>query len=81
MHSMTIGSRSLIWGERTYVMGILNLTPDSFSGDGLFVLTPGHSPGGRGEQGLGWNKPAASWLQVQISWMSAENPPGPAPSR
>ena len=23
------------WGERTYVMGILNLTPDSFSGDGL----------------------------------------------
>ncbi|HET7520593.1 MAG TPA: dihydropteroate synthase [Candidatus Limnocylindria bacterium] len=25
----------LRWGERTYVMGILNLTPDSFSGDGL----------------------------------------------
>jgi len=23
------------WGERTYVMGIINLTPDSFSGDGL----------------------------------------------
>jgi dihydropteroate synthase len=23
------------WGARTYVMGILNLTPDSFSGDGL----------------------------------------------
>lgn len=23
------------WGERTYVMGILNLSPDSFSGDGL----------------------------------------------
>ena len=23
------------WGERTYVMGILNVTPDSFSGDGL----------------------------------------------
>ncbi len=23
------------WGTRTYVMGILNLTPDSFSGDGL----------------------------------------------
>lgn len=28
---------SLRWGERTYVMGILNLTPDSFSGDGLAV--------------------------------------------
>jgi dihydropteroate synthase len=25
----------LPWGERTYIMGILNLTPDSFSGDGL----------------------------------------------
>jgi dihydropteroate synthase len=23
------------WGQRTYVMGILNVTPDSFSGDGL----------------------------------------------
>lgn len=27
----------LAWGERTYVMGILNLTPDSFSGDGLLA--------------------------------------------
>lgn len=25
------------WGHRTYVMGILNITPDSFSGDGLAV--------------------------------------------
>ena len=25
----------LAWGTRTYVMGIINLTPDSFSGDGL----------------------------------------------
>ena len=25
------------WGKRTYVMGILNLTPDSFSGDGLLI--------------------------------------------
>ncbi len=25
----------LIWKKRTYVMGIINLTPDSFSGDGL----------------------------------------------
>lgn len=25
----------LVWGKRTYVMGIINLTPDSFSGDGL----------------------------------------------
>lgn len=25
----------LRWGDRTYVMGIVNVTPDSFSGDGL----------------------------------------------
>lgn len=25
------------WGERTYVMGVINVTPDSFSGDGLLV--------------------------------------------
>lgn len=29
------GNSQFKWGERTYVMGILNLTPDSFSGDGL----------------------------------------------
>ncbi len=27
----------LSWGARTYVMGILNATPDSFSGDGLMA--------------------------------------------
>ncbi|NJN55324.1 MAG: hypothetical protein HC804_11525, partial [Anaerolineae bacterium] len=25
------------WGSRTYVMGIINATPDSFSGDGLMA--------------------------------------------
>jgi dihydropteroate synthase len=42
MLPLTIGSRTLSWGERTFVMGILNLTPDSFSGDGLLPspLTP-----------------------------------------
>ena len=30
-----IGAREFRWGERTYVMGIINLTPDSFSADGL----------------------------------------------
>jgi dihydropteroate synthase len=32
---MTIGPRRFAWGERTFVMGIVNVTPDSFSGDGL----------------------------------------------
>ncbi|MCE9644557.1 MAG: dihydropteroate synthase [Chloroflexi bacterium] len=33
--SLQIGSFIFDWGSRTYVMGILNVTPDSFSGDGL----------------------------------------------
>jgi dihydropteroate synthase len=32
-----IGGRTFRWGERTHVMGILNVTPDSFSGDGLLA--------------------------------------------
>lgn len=32
---LTIAGQTLVWGRRTYLMGILNLTPDSFSGDGL----------------------------------------------
>jgi dihydropteroate synthase len=32
-----IGPSTFRWGERTYVMGILNVTPDSFSGDGLLA--------------------------------------------
>lgn len=35
-------TKRLTWGARTFVMGILNLTPDSFSGDGL-------APTGRSE--------------------------------
>src|SRR5712691_5821495 len=30
-----IGGQRFEWGARTYVMGIINVTPDSFSGDGL----------------------------------------------
>ncbi|MBI2288322.1 MAG: dihydropteroate synthase [Chloroflexi bacterium] len=29
------GNTEFRWGERTYVMGVMNLSPDSFSGDGL----------------------------------------------
>jgi dihydropteroate synthase len=32
---MLIGGHEFNWGERTYLMGILNVTPDSFSGDGV----------------------------------------------
>jgi dihydropteroate synthase len=29
------GHHQLTWGQQTYVMGIVNITPDSFAGDGL----------------------------------------------
>ena len=35
--SLQIGSFTFNWGSRTYVMGILNVTPDSFSGDGIIA--------------------------------------------
>lgn len=35
MPPIDIGKRRFQWGERTFVMGIINVTPDSFSGDGL----------------------------------------------
>ena len=38
MRSARIGARDFNWGARTYVMGIVNVTPDSFSGDGVTDL-------------------------------------------
>ena len=32
------GKTTFRWGERTYVMGIINVSPDSFSGDGLSTV-------------------------------------------
>ncbi|RIK44443.1 MAG: hypothetical protein DCC55_02545 [Chloroflexi bacterium] len=32
---MPVGKTLWYWGSKTYVMGIINVTPDSFSGDGL----------------------------------------------
>jgi len=37
MKALKVGSHIFDWGTRTYVMGILNVTPDSFSGDGLLA--------------------------------------------
>ncbi len=34
------GEHRLEWGQRTYVMGIINVTPDSFAGDGLLENAP-----------------------------------------
>jgi len=34
-----IGNRDFAWGSRTFVMGVINATPDSFSGDGVLDST------------------------------------------
>ncbi len=39
---LLLRGREFVFGSRTFVMGILNVTPDSFSGDGL--LDPGAEP-------------------------------------
>jgi dihydropteroate synthase len=42
------GQYRLEWGQRTYVMGIVNVTPDSFAGDGLLAA----EGGGTGEASI-----------------------------
>ena len=38
MNKTIIKDRVFDWGSRTYIMGIINITPDSFSGDGELDL-------------------------------------------
>lgn len=35
MLPLTLRNTTFVWGAQTYIMGIINATPDSFSGDGL----------------------------------------------
>ena len=54
-----IGGRRFHWGERTYIMGVLNVTPDSFSGDGL-----GSNIDGAVEQALRFQSEGADIIDV-----------------
>ena len=45
-YALQVGNHTFNWGSRTYVMGILNITPDSFSGDGLIPPLPVGVPSG-----------------------------------
>jgi dihydropteroate synthase len=38
LRPLRVGSSEFQWGSRTYVMGIVNVTPDSFSGDGVMAV-------------------------------------------
>ena len=49
----------LTWGSRTYVMGIINISPDSFSGDGLGADLPAVV-----EQALRFEEDGADFLDL-----------------
>src|SRR5712691_4747703 len=50
MRVTRIGDHEFHWGSRTYVMGIVNVTPDSFSGDGVTDLETAVAQAGQMEQ-------------------------------
>ena len=64
-----IGLRLFEWGTRTFVMGIVNVTPDSFSGDGLLAGMTGvaSAAGAAGKHGV-----AVDAAVVQARQMVAE---------
>jgi len=71
MKPLRIGKHVLDWGARTYVMGILNVTPDSFSGDGLLAENeardadlPGGGVAAAVEQARGYVAAGADILDV-----------------
>jgi len=60
LHDLNVSNgEPLVWERRTYVMGIINLTPDSFSGDGL-----GTDANAAVEQALRFEAEGADFLDV-----------------
>jgi dihydropteroate synthase len=59
-----IGSTDFLWGSRTYLLGIVNVTPDSFSGDGLLAAGRPDLPAAALEQGRRMAAEGADLLDV-----------------
>jgi dihydropteroate synthase len=57
--TLRIAGRSVHLGERTLVMGVLNVTPDSFSDGGLYL-----DPESAVERGLEMARQGADWIDV-----------------
>lgn len=57
--SLTIREREFEWGSRTYLMGVINVTPDSFSGDGL-----GADPAAAARQAAAFEAAGADILDI-----------------
>ena len=59
-----IGRTTLEWGTRTFVMGVVNVTPDSFSGDGLLARSAANTVLAAVEQGRRMVAEGADLLDV-----------------
>jgi dihydropteroate synthase len=57
--SLTIRGREFAWGTRTFLMGVINVTPDSFSGDGL-----GPDPSAAARQAAAFESAGADILDI-----------------
>ena len=53
------GDRRFVWGQRTYVMGILNVTPDSFSDGGRYL-----DPAAAVEHALAMEEAGADFIDI-----------------
>ena len=62
----------LAWGRRTYIMGVINVTPDSFSGDGL-----GGDVQAAVEQALRFEGEGADFLDIGAESTRPEHQPVP----
>ena len=72
------GGSEFHWGSRTYVMGIVNVSPESFSGDGLADSETAVEQALRMvEDGALLMVPSGSSRTEPISWTWAENRPNP----
>ncbi len=47
MAELNIGPRQFVWGDRTYLMGVINVSPESFAGDGLADVESALAQAGR----------------------------------
>ena len=75
VRSTLCGGSTFCWGERTYVMGVVNTTPDSFSGDGL-----GHNVDASVELALQMESEGADIIDVGgESTRRYDNRPGAVP--
>ncbi len=54
--ALTLGGSTFAWGRQTYLMGIVNVSPDSFSGDGLASDASGN-----------WLEAAVAQAEAQVS--------------